>query len=177
MNLIDSPHPSFTQFFDDLVTVGKSRAWSELLNWRLEGFSYRNVCRMFQRSGALAAIERIVGILSLTLRALDSHAFPFFGWVEDINLGRMRQIMLFTQVSLEAGNSTYRNNGDFIVNFVLLVTRVDNEQPVQLKVLNGNQHRPCPGRRVHIFDLKPEAPAADHQEQINIGPSMGRPET
>src|SRR4030043_614349 len=172
MDLVDSAHSAFTQLFDDLVTVGECRACNELLNPRFEGFSYRNVCRMFQRSGALAAIERIVGILSLTLRALDSHAFPFFGWVEDINLGRMSQIMLFTQVSLEAGNSTYRNNGDFIVNFVLLVTRVDNEQPVQLKVLNGNQHRPCPGRSVAIFELKPEAPAADHQEQIQLAPTI-----
>ena len=65
---------------------------------------------------------------------------------------------------------------DLIVEGVLLVAGIDQPKMFEPKILNCNVHGSAAARRISVFELKPIMFACAPNQEIELGPAMGRPE-
>ena len=59
---------------------------------------------------------------------------------------------------------------------VTLAAGIDDEQPLEAKVLERDPHRTRGARRLGVFDLEPVAPAVPHEQQVEFGAAVRGPE-
>ena len=61
------------------------------------------------------------------------------------------------------------------MKLILLPSRVDHPQMIQVKILQRNEHGATPSRCICVFKLKSIAFTVDHHQKIQLGAGMSCP--
>ena len=83
---------------------------------------------------------------------------------------------LFAARQVETWHGIDGKDRDLIVEGVFLVAGIDQPKMFEPKILNCNVHGSAAARRISVFELKPIMFACAPNQEIELGPAMGRPE-
>ena len=83
-----------------------------------------------------------------------------------------------TLARVRAGANQFkqRDNLDFFAEQITVLARINDQEPIQLQVFEGNPHRRRERRRVHAFALDAHAPAVLEEQQVELRPLVRGPE-